>query len=481
MNAVATRENNGPHPFRDLEKILDALSAVDDSREFSRRCRAAGVKPLFHPFWEQLPFVNIFYSITPDVLHQLYQGVVKHLISWVQAAYGAEEIDARCSRMPPNHNLRHFGKGISKMSRVTGGEHQDICRILLGLVAGMPLTGGVSPLRLVQATRALLDFLYLAQYPVHTSHTLDLLDDARNRFHANKNVFRDLGIRSHFKLPKLHSFDHYRLSIELFGTTDNYDTQFSERLHIDFAKEAFRATNKKHEFSQMTVWLERREKIHRHTAYIQSRIDKGSLISSREPVVRPAKPRLSHVQLTRHPSVKGLEFEDAMVQYGATFFRDALTRFVAQTRHPDFTAAQVEHASAGIFFSFRKIAAFHKVKFWIEDESGLTIDDTNGPTDVAHAHPSRLGKHDKTIPGRFDTVLVKRSTDDGEQRSGVHRYQVAQLRLVFQLPEEAKNDLFPGHPSPPEYLAYIEHFTPFPRLPDPATGLYQSTYYVAAT
>ncbi|CDO74225.1 hypothetical protein BN946_scf184721.g4 [Trametes cinnabarina] len=411
------------YQFRDLQTILEALSYADeDARAFSKKCRDAGIKPIFHPFWEGLPFTNIFYSITPDVLHQLYQGVVKHLISWIKDAYGADEIDARCRRLPPNHNLRHFAKGISKMSRVTGKEHQDICRILLGLVLGMPLPGGVSATHLVQATRALLDFLYLGQYPLHTTQTLDLLDDAQRRFHQNKEIFCDLGIRSQFKLPKLHSLEHYRLSIELFGTTDNYDTQYSERLHIDFAKEAYRATNRKDEFSQMTLWLERREKVQRHAAYVQSRINLGHLSPTHAPAARRPKPRVSRVQLTRHPSAKGVEFEDAISKYGATYFRDALARFVAKTLHPDFTPAQVEQASAGIYFSFRTISAFHKLKFWIEDDSGLTID-ASEPADAAHAHPTRFGKHSKEIPGRFDTVLVENDSTpgaNGDAHIGIH-------------------------------------------------------------
>ncbi len=275
---------NTSRPLRDLEKILEALATIDEGpRAFTQACRVAGIKPLFHPFWEDLPYTNIFYSITPDILHQLYQGVVKHLVAWLTEAYGATEIDARCRRLPPNHNLRHFAKGISTLSRVTGKEHQDICRILLGLIIGLKLPGGLSPSRLVRTTRALLDFLYLAQYPTHTTHTLALLDDALEVFHANKSAFIALGIRDHFHLPKLHSFDHYRRSIELFGTTDNYDTQFSERLHIDMAKVAYRASNHKDELSQMTRWLERKEKIERHEKFIQWRLQ------------HPSAPQVSHL------------------------------------------------------------------------------------------------------------------------------------------------------------------------------------------
>jgi hypothetical protein len=45
-------------------------------------------------------------------------------------------------------------------------------------------------------------------------------------------------------------------------TLDNCNTENTERLHIDLAKDAYQSTNRKNEFSQMTLWLERKEKIH---------------------------------------------------------------------------------------------------------------------------------------------------------------------------------------------------------------------------
>ena len=121
----------------------------------------------------------------------------------MKQSFGVVEIDARCRRLPPNHNIRHFMKGISSLSRLTGQEHDQISRILLGLVIDCPLPGGLSNIRLVRAVRALLDFIYLAQYPIHTDKTLSLLDDALERFHGNKNIFIDLGIRDSFNIPKL--------------------------------------------------------------------------------------------------------------------------------------------------------------------------------------------------------------------------------------------------------------------------------------
>ena len=83
--------------LRDLEKVLDAIGTLTDSPQaFTKACTDAGIKPIVSHFWSDLPFTNIFLAITPDILHQLYQGVIKHLIVWLQAAYGEDEIDVCC-------------------------------------------------------------------------------------------------------------------------------------------------------------------------------------------------------------------------------------------------------------------------------------------------------------------------------------------------------------------------------------------------
>jgi hypothetical protein len=84
-------------PIRDMEPVLNALTTVDNPEaDFVSNCKNAGIKLVPHPFWEELPYVNIFQSITPDFLHQLYQGVVKHIVSWITDAFGPSEINAQC-------------------------------------------------------------------------------------------------------------------------------------------------------------------------------------------------------------------------------------------------------------------------------------------------------------------------------------------------------------------------------------------------
>ena len=85
--------------------------------------------------------------------------------------------------MPLNHNLQLFSNGISTLSRVTGTEHKHICCILLSLVVDLPLHDGYSPAHLVQSVRALLDFVYMAQFPSHTTETLQYMDKALKVFY----------------------------------------------------------------------------------------------------------------------------------------------------------------------------------------------------------------------------------------------------------------------------------------------------------
>jgi hypothetical protein len=52
----------GDNPFRDMNKILDALDMLDDSNDygnFAHTCAGLSVKPLAEPFWKELPFTML--------------------------------------------------------------------------------------------------------------------------------------------------------------------------------------------------------------------------------------------------------------------------------------------------------------------------------------------------------------------------------------------------------------------------------------
>ena len=391
------------YEYRDLAKILEALATFEDNPAgYSAACSEAGIKPIVHPFWQDLPYADIYLGITPDILHQLYQGVMKHLVSWVTTAFGAKELDTRCRCLPLNHNIRVFAKGITSLSRVTGKEHADMCCILLGLVVDMKLPDGTSPIPLVRSTRSLLDFLYLAQYPLHTSETLRLLDESLERFHKNKHAFVDLGIRSDFNLPKLHSLAHYVDSIKLFGTTDNYNTEYTERLHIDLAKDAYRATNHRDEYAQMTVWLERKEKILRHEKYLEQQL----LKPQSKAILRSTDMSYNGTPtLTKWPSARAVDLDDIVSKYGAKFFREALRRYIILAQHsgPPLTRNQLERRILFVNLPFTTVPVYHRLKFTASGDSTLAKRVTS---DSIHVRPERETRKGSRIPARFDTVLL---------------------------------------------------------------------------
>lgn len=397
-------------PLRDLDAILDALEQLGQP-SYSAACQEVRIKPLQQPFWVGLPYVNIFQSITLDVLHQLYQGVIKHLVAWLTKVCGAAEIDLRARKIPPNHSIHIFRKGITILTRVTGTEHKQIASVLLGLISDIHLPNGISSAPLMSATRALLDFLYLAQFPVHTNTTLQDLQTSLDTFHDNSFIFVDLGVRTHFNIPKIHSLQHYVRSIKLFGTTDNFNTEATERLHIDFTKDAYRASNHKEEFFQMTKWLERREKVLRHGNYInwrsRSTVHGHGNVPPRQ-VTQWQPPDLARplqIRMALHPTRKSVSLAtiESPLHYGALSFIPALKRFIVQFNDPTISQRRrLDDCASSVHLPFDSLPLFHRIKFWNEELGG------HDTVDSIHAQPPSYGSQNVAIsPARFDTALIQ--------------------------------------------------------------------------
>ncbi|KAH9905099.1 uncharacterized protein B0H18DRAFT_883959 [Fomitopsis serialis] len=471
-----------PYDYRNLDEALDAL-AFAGTGEYNRACDDAGIKPIQHPFWEGLPYVDIYRAITPDILHQLHQGIIKHLLAWLTDIVGEHEIDARVKRLPPNHSIHIFQKGISGLTRVTGTEHKQIARFILGLVIDVRLPHGESTEDLVSATKSLLDFLYMAQYSVHSSTTLDALERTLSDFHTKKSIFVSLGARGNFLIPKLHMLLHYVRAIKLYGTTDNYNTEATERLHIDFAKEAYRSTNHKNEFPQMTKWLERREKVLQHAQYVKWRIlhaeaQADPRRTEPEPAAADEKTRwrppdmacpLYH-HMTKWPTRNAVPITELVAPsgYGATHLMPALARFVVELNAPTLTKNEVERRAANLTFPFQALPVYHKIKFRNMEYYG------NETLDSIHAQPLRVGSHGNVLAHpRFDTALVRVQRDTGQPRARLQDTRIGQVRAVFSLPQKYLLRLFPTLTQVPRHLVYIEWFSKFTAEPDPRYQMYK--------
>jgi hypothetical protein len=108
------RGDGASFPLRDVN---DTLSTLDDHQLGKKppKFDADGLRPVYHPFWRDLPHTDIFTCFTPDLLHQIHQGVFKdHLVKWCTALLGEVEFDARFKAMNAHAGLRHFKKGIQR-------------------------------------------------------------------------------------------------------------------------------------------------------------------------------------------------------------------------------------------------------------------------------------------------------------------------------------------------------------------------------
>ena len=223
-----------------------------------------GLREIYAPFWADLPHSDIFSCISPDTLHQLHKGVFKdHFVKWCSDIAGEDVINSRFHAMSTHPELRHFKKGISSVSQWTGNEHKEMQKVYLGVLAG------TVPAEVLSAARGLLDFIYYAQYQLHTTETLNHMQEALDLFHANKDAFINLNIHEHFNIPKLHSMLHYISSIQKLGSVDGLNSEGPERLHIDYAKKGYHASNKNDYTIQMAKWLQCQESIDLRTAYLQ--------------------------------------------------------------------------------------------------------------------------------------------------------------------------------------------------------------------
>jgi hypothetical protein len=180
--------------------------------------------------------------------------------------------------------------------------------------------------------------------------------------------------------------------IQLYGITDNYNTEYTEWLHIDLAKNAYRAMNHKDEYMQMTLWLERREKMLWHDKFIHWHHFGSNLPIHSLPYFPAPSDLVYHRQhkIAKHLSARRMSFETLANEYGAPYFQAVLARFIAEVNQLALTVRQLEDAACGMIIPFRAVAVFHKVHYNTVCNNGIPNTVT---VDSIHVRPQRCDRH----------------------------------------------------------------------------------------
>ncbi|QRW13195.1 C2H2 zinc finger [Ceratobasidium sp. AG-Ba] len=469
------------------------------------------------PFWKKLPHVDLSCLLTPDLLHQMYKGVIKdHLTKWITHILGKQTVDDRHASMPEYHGMRHFKNGISTVSQWTGRELKEMAKVLL------PLTSDGDS-RVVTAARALLDFLYLAHSSSLSDSERAAMDTALRTFHDNKGVFIAKGAVTTKKgfhgIPKLHMMEHYTYLIKMLGTPDGFNTETSERLHIDFAKMGYRASNKVNATKQMVVYIQRMEALAMHEEHLADLAEGDDYdppeleeegiedeywdewFEGEEEEEEPDEPIDSEVRASLADRLKefsepqgGVEVRNTWeleqtdnppVDQGSVFHPVPEILLAATPTTPSIRLSQLALNNAATRICeatnsyLRKITPRHLNRTYVEPDTKVStwsrarllhspppFKPSEGPhIDAVRAQPQKVDRFERVSrPARFDTVLVA----TGRAEHGIHRYRPARVRAIFRLPRRLRhvtNDI----------LVYVEMFNPTSHRPAFPIGLFTAT------
>ena len=125
----------------------------------------------------------------------------------------------------------------------------------------LPAISGHVPPQMVRAISAFMEFCYLARRSQIDDDTLAQIDVAVARFHHEREIFKDVGVREDFLLPRQHSLSHYHHLIQQFGVPNGLCSSITESKHIKAVKEPWRRSSRNEPLGQMLLTNQRLDKL----------------------------------------------------------------------------------------------------------------------------------------------------------------------------------------------------------------------------
>ncbi|KAG2043528.1 hypothetical protein BDR03DRAFT_851704, partial [Suillus americanus] len=486
-----------------LQVIYEISKEVDpwDLDKFQKAAKAAHLSGVHMPYWSDWMFACPSVFLTGEILHTCIKFFADHPLNWVKETVGKCELDACFMVQHKRVGTRHFTKGITHVNQMTGREHRDIQRTIVASIAG------VAAPRFIHSICALIEFIYLAQNPVHSPDSLHSMVQALSDFHAFKDAIINAearrgkkGVKEDFFIPKLKLLQSFRGTVERLGTLMQFSADMTERLLITRCKHLFERTNRRStDFMEQCVWIlncqESMELFNLYTLFYSRGASLVNAIHIEDEEVTTVNPALSWVSCilpdeahsvhgprpVRNHFLKGILSEDALTAFHLTSTPDfnALTPISIQTKYSllDFnhvlsrfidqlSLSTGEHTCwdhrYGCFRTWNKF----RLQLHSAFQSRVIM-----PSRVVQAYPPS----DAFPLGNCDTVLINVMGDDGQTTS-----RVAQVRLIFQpkIPQ-ASNLVLPTFLSSPLLYVQFFHFIANPNdCPELAMWTVERTYMI---
>ncbi|KAG1820848.1 uncharacterized protein BJ212DRAFT_1445412 [Suillus subaureus] len=152
-----------------------------DLYQFNKEAKKLHLSGIHLPFWRNWRSANPAKFLTPKILHTLLKFFFDHVLKWIKEVMG-HKLDVHFRSQHKRIGVCHFGLGVSHVKQMTGREHWDIQRTIV------PTMWGAAPPNFIHAVHTMIDFIYLAQNPVHTLTSICNMTYALNEFHHYKHA-----------------------------------------------------------------------------------------------------------------------------------------------------------------------------------------------------------------------------------------------------------------------------------------------------
>ncbi|KAG1884610.1 hypothetical protein F4604DRAFT_1878654 [Suillus subluteus] len=416
---------------------VDPWDLVVFLREAKKLC-LSGVHLLYWRNWRRS---NPARFLTPEILHALHKFFFDHVLKWIKQIMG-HELDVQFKSHHKRTGVRHFSGGVSHVNQMTGHEHRDIQCTIVPTLWGMASPG------FIRAVRAMIDFIYLAQNPLHTESSIASMTQALWDFHDNKQAILNAearqgksGAKDDFFIPKLELMQSFACAISHVGTLMQWTADVRQR-----------------DFDPLinAVVMEDEEVASTETDPAFAWVSNAN---------QAAQLRLQAPHPVRNHFLKGILSDNARIAFNVTVKADRSRLDVSQLQSlyniSDFYHALHLYATRNGCILPGQLSFNTWMKFRIQLHSTF------------HACRIMLSQQIHTEPpssnfprGNCDVVLFNQRVDGGN--NGSH---VAQVRTIFQ-PTLPKGSCAQVAKCLSQPLVYIQLFDFVVPGPEPSTGMW---------